>query len=63
MSIYWILSNKKTSAILSPRKIDTPENLKEYMQRVLDGFKRRACCYGILAEEWDGIKNTVFKEF
>ena len=47
----------------SPRKIDTPENLKEYMQRVLDDFKRRACCYGILAEEWDGIKNTVFKEF
>jgi hypothetical protein len=47
----------------SPRKIDTPENLKEYMQRVLDGFKRRAYCYGILAEEWDGIKNTVFKEF
>ena len=47
----------------SPRKIDTSENLKEYMQRVLDGFKRRAYGYGILAEEWDGIKNTVFKEF
>jgi len=62
MSSYWILSNKKLVQY-SPRKIDTPENLKEYMQRVLDGFKRRACCYGILAEEWDGIKNTVFKEF
>ena len=47
----------------SPSKIDTPENLKAYVQRALDGFKRSTCCYGILAAEWDGIKNTVFKEF
>jgi len=30
---------------------------------MLDGFKRSTCCYGILNEEWDEIKNSVFKEF
>ena len=30
---------------------------------MLNGFKRSTCCYGILKEEWDGIKNTVFKGF
>lgn len=30
---------------------------------MLDGFKRSTCCYGILKEEWDGIKNGVFKDF
>ena len=29
---------------------------------MLDGFKRSTCCYGILKEEWDEIKNTVFAE-
>ncbi len=30
---------------------------------MLDGFKRNTCCYGILNEEWIGIKNDVFKGF
>ena len=28
-----------------------------------NGFKRNTCCYGILKEEWDGIKKSVFKGF
>jgi RimJ/RimL family protein N-acetyltransferase len=28
-----------------------------------DGFKRNTCCYGILMEEWQGIKKTVFNQF
>lgn len=28
---------------------------------MLDGFKRSTCCYGILKEEWDELKTTVFK--
>jgi RimJ/RimL family protein N-acetyltransferase len=28
-----------------------------------DGFKRNTCCYGILKEEWPGIKETVFEGF
>lgn len=28
-----------------------------------DGFKRNTCCYGILKEEWAGIKNGAFLEF
>ncbi len=28
-----------------------------------DGFKRSTCCYGILKEEWDGIKNRVFIKY
>lgn len=27
-----------------------------------DGFKRSTCCYGILKEEWQEIKNTIFKK-
>ena len=30
---------------------------------MLDGFKRSTCCYGILKEEWDGIKSKVFIDF
>ncbi len=30
---------------------------------MLDGFKRSTCCYGILKEEWDGAKNSVFVGF
>lgn len=30
---------------------------------MLDGFRRNTCCYGILKEEWPGIKNTLFKDF
>ncbi|MBP0902194.1 GNAT family N-acetyltransferase [Mariniflexile gromovii] len=30
---------------------------------MLDGFKRNTCCYGILKEEWDDIKTTVFDGF
>ncbi|GAA4945997.1 GNAT family protein [Algibacter agarivorans] len=30
---------------------------------MLDGFRRNTCCYGILKEEWDGIKNDVFAEY
>ena len=30
---------------------------------MLDGFKRNTCCYGILKEEWNDIKNTIFKGF
>lgn len=30
---------------------------------MLDGFKRSTCCYGILKEEWDGIKNEIFVGF
>lgn len=29
---------------------------------MLDGFKRSTCCYGILKEEWNGIKETIFSE-
>ena len=28
-----------------------------------NGFKRNTCCYGILKEEWEGIKKLVFKGF
>lgn len=28
---------------------------------LLDGFKRNTCCYGILKEEWQDIKQTLFK--
>lgn len=27
---------------------------------MLDGFKRSTCCYGMLKEEWNGIKSEVF---
>lgn len=30
---------------------------------MLDGFKRSTCCYGILKEEWGGIKSGVFGGF
>ena len=30
---------------------------------MLDGFKRSTCCYGILKEEWEGIKIGVFGSF
>jgi RimJ/RimL family protein N-acetyltransferase len=30
---------------------------------LLNGFKRNTCCYGILQEEWQKIKTTVFKGF
>ncbi|SFZ94244.1 Protein N-acetyltransferase, RimJ/RimL family [Flaviramulus basaltis] len=30
---------------------------------MLDGFKRNTCCYGILKEEWNVIKNRIFSEF
>lgn len=30
---------------------------------MLDGFKRSTCCYGILNDEWDGIKSGVFGGF
>jgi len=30
---------------------------------LLDGFKRDTCCYGILKEEWHGIKTRVFEGF
>ena len=30
---------------------------------MLDGFKRSTCCYGILKEEWQNIKKTVFDGF
>lgn len=28
-----------------------------------DGFKRSTCCYGILKEEWEDIKQKVFRGF
>lgn len=30
---------------------------------MLDGFRRSTCCYGILIEEWSGIKTTIFEAF
>lgn len=30
---------------------------------MLDGFKRNTCVYGILKEDWAGIKKSVFKGF
>ncbi|MDW5289588.1 GNAT family protein [Formosa sp. PL04] len=30
---------------------------------LLNGFKRNTCIYGILKEEWDALKTTVFSEF
>ncbi|OUR91105.1 GNAT family N-acetyltransferase [Flavobacteriales bacterium 34_180_T64] len=30
---------------------------------MLDGFKRSTCCYGILKEEWQHIKDSVFQGF
>ena len=30
---------------------------------MLDGFKRSTCCYGILKEEWPGIKAGIFEGF
>lgn len=31
--------------------------------KMLDGFKRSTCCYGILKEEWANIKNSIFLGF
>lgn len=28
-----------------------------------DGFKRNTCCYGILEQEWETIKSSIFKGF
>ena len=28
-----------------------------------NGFRRSTCCYGILKEEWQNIKTTIFKAF
>lgn len=28
-----------------------------------DGFRRSTCCYGILKDEWQTIKSTVFKDY
>ncbi|WP_276166550.1 GNAT family N-acetyltransferase [Zobellia alginiliquefaciens] len=28
-----------------------------------DNFRRNSCCYGILKQEWAGIKQTKFKDF
>ncbi len=28
-----------------------------------DGFKRNTCCYGMLEEEWEVIKEKIFKAF
>tara|TARA_B100000809_G_C14909912_1_gene449421 strand:- start:45 stop:611 length:567 start_codon:yes stop_codon:yes gene_type:complete len=28
-----------------------------------DGFRRSTCCYGILKEEWQTIKKTIFNDF
>lgn len=28
-----------------------------------DGFKRNSCCYGILKEEWEILKTTVFADY
>ena len=41
----------------------TFEGLLRKNTLMLDGFKRNTCCYGILKEEWDGIKNDVFERF
>ena len=30
---------------------------------MLNGFIRNTCCYGILKEEWQDIKATIFKDF
>jgi RimJ/RimL family protein N-acetyltransferase len=30
---------------------------------LLDGFKRNTCCYGILEEEWTGIKRSIFSGY
>ncbi|MFD2726468.1 GNAT family N-acetyltransferase [Hyunsoonleella rubra] len=30
---------------------------------MLDGFKRSTCCYGMLREEWDTLKHTIFAGF
>jgi len=30
---------------------------------MLDGYRRNTCCYGILKDEWETIKTSVFKDF
>ncbi len=30
---------------------------------LMDGFRRNTCCYGILKEEWQGLKTSIFAEF
>ena len=30
---------------------------------MLDGFRRNTCCYGILMDEWESIKSSVFAGF
>ena len=30
---------------------------------LIDGFRRNTCCYGILKEEWEVLKTSVFGEF
>jgi RimJ/RimL family protein N-acetyltransferase len=30
---------------------------------MLDGFKRSTCCYGILSEEWEALKASIFSAF
>jgi RimJ/RimL family protein N-acetyltransferase len=30
---------------------------------MIDGYRRNTCCYGILKNEWQDIKKTIFKGF
>ena len=41
----------------------TPEGILRKTTLMLDGFRRSTCCYGILKEEWNGIKSTIFEGF
>ena len=41
----------------------TQEGILRKNVLMLDGFKRNTCCYGILKEEWQQIKGSIFKGF
>ena len=41
----------------------TLEGLLRKDTLMLNGFKRSTCCFGILIEEWEMIKHSIFNEY
>lgn len=41
----------------------TFEGLLRKNVMLLDGFRRNTCCYGILKDEWQDIKQSIFAKF
>jgi N-acetyltransferase len=39
------------------------EGILRHFTVMSDGFRRNTVCFGILKEEWAGLKKTIFKDF